>query len=587
MKIDFDFSDPVSLVNSCKRRLAGYSLARLIVFTLLLAVLVIGVSARSPVALLFFPLSFLFIYLIKQFNGEKDRQHFLESILVIRDERELRKNRKLDSFEDGIEFLEKSHPFASDLDLFGPHSLYQLINHTVSGGARKLLADWLLSATDISLSDKRRAAIQELAGKGNFLEEYEGIGKAFLKEEKSKTHFYRWLGTPDNWQSMFWIPTVVGPVLGLILLIGVLFGGIRFEFLSIFILVGVIFLAFIFKPLLAAMKAMPNDGDLKTYKSWAYIMSKYSFEDPYLRTLQKPLVDTGFKASQALQQLEARTFLIQNRANLMYLIFNLLFWIDFMVLLRIERWRKKYGSRMQIWETAFNEWQVLVSLASFERAEHVNCDFQWREELTLSVENIRHPLIHPEICIGNDFELGKELKLGLLTGSNMSGKTTFMRTLGVNQVLANVGLSPMASKYHSGPFLLYTSMRNTDNLGESVSSFYAELNRIKGLLLLTEAGKPIFFLLDEILKGTNTSDRIMGSEALIRQLLASSAKGIISTHDIELSDLAGSIPELSNFSFHHQIFDNKITFDYKIKNGPCPSFNAHKLMELMGIRFLH
>lgn len=585
MKIDFDFSDSVSLLTLCKRRLVGYSLARLIVFVFLLVIVVIGVSEGSPLTLVFFPLSFIFIYLIKKFNGEKDRQHFLEAILVMKGERELRKNRKLDTFEAGSEFLDKSHAFASDLDLFGSHSLFQLINHTVSVGAKKLLAGWLLSETNVSLSDKRRAAISELSKKGQFLEEFEGIGRAFLKEEKPKTNFYHWLATPDVWRSLYWIPGVLGPALGIILLIGVLFGWVRLEFLSLFIFVGVVFLGFIFKPLLGAMKAMPNDGDLKTYKSWAYVMEKYSFDDPYLDSLHRPLVDTGFEASIALKELESRTFLIQNRANLMYLIFNLLFWIDFLVLFRIEQWRKKYESKMRLWESTFDEWQVLVSLSSFEREEQIHCDFQWQDELILAVENIRHPLIQPQSCVGNDFELGKGLKLGLLTGSNMSGKTTFMRTIGINQVLANVGVSPMASKYHSGPFLLYTSMRNTDNLGESVSSFYAELNRIKGLLSLTEAGKPVFFLLDEILKGTNTSDRIMGSEALIRQLLETPAKGIISTHDIELSELAGSITALSNFSFHHDIRDNEISFDYKIKQGPCPNFNAHKLMELMGIRF--
>ena len=585
MKIDFDFSDPVSLLNLCKKRLAGFSIARLVVFILLLVVVVIGVSDRSSVALLFFPLSFLFIYLIKAFNGEKDKQRFLEAILVMKSDRELRKKRDLSSFEEGDEFLDKTHPFASDLDLFGMHSLFQLINHTVSAGAKKQLADWLLSATNVSLSDKRRAAIQELAGKGRFLEEFEGIGKAFLREEKSKASFYSWLATPDAWRSWYWVPAAVGPVLGIVLLIGVLFGWIRFEFLSLFILVGVFFLSFVFKPLLSAMKAMPNEGDLKTYKLWCLVMESQSFEDPYLKTLHKPLVDTNFEASIALNALEARTFLIQNRSNLMYLIFNLLFWVDFLVLARIERWRKTYGKHMQVWERTFEEWQVLVSLASFEREEQVSCDFRWQADLTLDVENIRHPLISPQTCVSNDFQLGKDIKLGLLTGSNMSGKTTFMRTLGINQVMANIGLSPMASKYHSGPFFLYTSMRNTDNLGESVSSFYAELSRIKGLLTLTEAGTPVFFLLDEILKGTNTSDRIMGSEALIRQLLATPAKGIISTHDIELSELAAKIPELANYSFHHDIHDNEISFDYKIKSGPCPNFNAHKLMELMGIRF--
>ena len=203
----------------------------------------------------------------------------------------------------------------------------------------------------------------------------------------------------------------------------------------------------------------------------------------------------------------------------------------------------------------------------------------------MEVENIKHPLISPTLCVGNDFRLCTDKKTVLLTGSNMSGKTTFMRTLGINLVLGNLGLNAFANKFYVGPFLLFTSMRNTDNLGENVSSFYAELARIKELLVRAEQGLAIFFLLDEILKGTNTTDRIMGSEALIRQLTNSNCKGIISTHDIELSDLHTKIPSLFNHSFHSEIREDEILFDYKIKKGPCPSFNAHKLMELMGIRF--
>ena len=176
-------------------------------------------------------------------------------------------------------------------------------------------------------------------------------------------------------------------------------------------------------------------------------------------------------------------------------------------------------------------------------------------------------------------------KLYIIAGCNGAGKTTFLRTLGINIVMANLGLKPFAKKLILGPFLLFTSMRNTDNLGENVSSFYAELARIRELLVRAEAGVPVFFLLDEILKGTNTADRIMGSEALIRQLISGESKGIISTHDIELSELSARIPSLANASFHSEIKENEILFDYKIKAGPCPSFNAHKLMELMGIRF--
>jgi DNA mismatch repair ATPase MutS len=194
-------------------------------------------------------------------------------------------------------------------------------------------------------------------------------------------------------------------------------------------------------------------------------------------------------------------------------------------------------------------------------------------------------LIRPSEAVANDFELSASQKIVLLTGANMSGKTTFMRTMGINMVIANLGLNPFAEEFHCGDFQLFTSMRNADNLGESVSSFYAELARIKGLLQQTETGKRVFFLLDEILKGTNTTDRIMGSEALIRQLAAAGGKGIISTHDIELSTLEEQLDYLVNKSFHSEIDDREIRFDYKIKSGACPSFNAHKLMELMGIRF--
>lgn len=152
-------------------------------------------------------------------------------------------------------------------------------------------------------------------------------------------------------------------------------------------------------------------------------------------------------------------------------------------------------------------------------------------------------------------------------------------------VLANLGIRPFAQKFNCGSFQLFTSMRNSDSLGESVSSFYAELARIRQIIEAVESGKPVFYLMDEILKGTNTMDRIMGSEALIRQLSTSNAKGIISTHDIELSDLEKDLPYLVNHSFHSKIDDREIRFDYKLKSGPCPSFNAHKLMELMGIRF--
>jgi ABC-type multidrug transport system fused ATPase/permease subunit len=585
MLIDFDTTHPEKELEGVKAKLTALSLTRLIVFLALGAVVIVGISEMRWLLSLFFPLSFLFIYLIIRFNRQKDKQAFLETVLQIRADKEKRLARELSSFDAGDKFRDKNHPFANDLDLFGDHSLFQLINHTVNEGGKAKLAQWMLAGSNPSTAQERYAAITELSGKEDFLLNFEALGKAFWKKEKSKAAFYQWLKAPALWKSWYIVPAVLGPVAGISLLAGTLFAGLPVSLISLLILLGMFFLSFVFVPLMQVSKQMPDEGDLKTLTAWARQLEGVHFENEHLKELQKPVIDGEYKASEALKALEQQSFMVQSRINLMYLIFNMLFWVDFAVLMRLEKWKKQYASHIQQWDDLFNEWQALVSLAAFTADEKLSCEMTWTDSLTLEAEDVKHPLIPKSTCVGNDFSLLKEKQIVLLTGSNMSGKTTFMRTLGINIVLANLGLNPCAKTFVLGPFQLFTSMRNTDNLGENVSSFYAELARIRELLVRAEAGVPIFFLLDEILKGTNTTDRIMGSEALIRQLISSQSKGIISTHDIELSELSTRIPSLTNASFHSEIKENEILFDYKIKTGPCPSFNAYKLMELMGIRF--
>lgn len=585
MLIDFDTTQPEKELEGVRAKLTALSLTRLAVFLALGAVVIVGLSETRWLLSLFFPLSFLFVYLIIQFNRQKDKQAFLEAVIQLRKDTEKRLERDLASFDPGDKFRDKKHPFANDLDLFGEHSLFQLINHTVNEGGKSKLAEWMLAESNPATAQERYAAITELAEKEDFLQNFEALGKAFWKKEKSKAAFYQWLKEPALWKSWYIVPAVLGPIGGIVLLVGVLFAGFPLASISLFILIGMAFVGLVFKPLLEISKVMPNEGDLKTLTAWAVQLENMRFNNPYLQSLQTPVYNGNYKASEALKILEQQSFMVQNRINLMYLIFNLLFWVDFVVLMRLEKWKRQYAAQIQQWDDLFDEWQALVSLAAFTADEKLSGEMIWSNELTLEAEDIRHPLIPKSSCVGNDFDLLKNKQLVLLTGSNMSGKTTFMRTLGINIVMANLGLKPFAKKLILGPFLLFTSMRNTDNLGENVSSFYAELARIRELLVRAEAGVPVFFLLDEILKGTNTADRIMGSEALIRQLISGESKGIISTHDIELSELSARIRSLANASFHSEIKENEILFDYKIKAGPCPSFNAHKLMELMGIRF--
>ena len=566
-----------------KRQLAFTAILRLIVFFLIFAILIIGITENRLLFLLLAIIGLIFIGLIKRFNFLKDKESLISELMVMEKAKEARKKRELERFDPGTTFLDKKHPFCNDLDLFGPHSLFQLINHTVSVSGRKLLADSMKKQINPATAIDNCHAIEELKGKNSFLKNFEAIGRSFIKAEKNKTSFYLWLNKNEKWAKGYYFLLAIGPIGGILILFASLFGLIHASWIGLWIIAGVLFLSIIHKDLHQASLIWPNEGDIKTFRIWSDLLEKESFKSKNLQPLHLPFHKGTL--SKGLKSLEQVSFLIQNRFNLVYLVFNLLFWLDYFLLWQLKKWKKEYGNDISDIEGIFDQWQVLVSLASFSEEAQLKGEIIWEKDAIIHAKNLHHPLISPEKSIGNDFLLEKSQKTVLLTGSNMSGKTTFMRTVGINMVLVNLGLRPFSEEFICGPFQLYTSMRNADSLGESVSSFYAELARIRQVLEAAESGIPVFYLMDEILKGTNTTDRVMGSEALIRQLSATSAKGIISTHDIELSHLDNILAYLVNHSFHSKIDDREITFDYKLKAGPCPSFNAHKLMELMGIRF--
>jgi DNA mismatch repair ATPase MutS len=197
---------------------------------------------------------------------------------------------------------------------------------------------------------------------------------------------------------------------------------------------------------------------------------------------------------------------------------------------------------------------------------------------------IGHPLIPPTQSVKNSFEIGGEGAIGLITGSNMSGKSTFLRTVGLQALMSRWGLPVPAEACSLGGFEVFTSMRSQDNLQESVSAFYAELSRIRQLLELLKEGRPVFFLLDEILKGTNSQDRYKGSEALLKQLHEDNGIGLLSTHDLGLSVLEEETNILKNYHFDNEVRGDELIFDYKLKEGPCKTFNASLLMSKIGIQ---
>lgn len=585
MKVfDFDNSQLEAKLKEVGNKVTSLSLMRLVLFLVMGVLLVLGVS-EHPIWLVFFIASVVaFVALITKYNWQKDQEAIFRALEKINENALNRKARKLRDLSSGKNFIDKKHPFSSDLDLFGDHSLFQLVNHTVSKEGESLLADRIQSAFDLNISAKYREASQELASKPLLLQAMESVGLAFFKEEKSMTKWTEWLHTPESANWIVKVAAFLGPLGGITLSVLVYVGLIPAGILGIWILLGMVFLGMVFKPLKAAGDLIPSRNQLKTYRYWLAILEKEQFSSTLLQESQKPFLKESSTSSQLLDQLDGLGLWIQNRINILYIPLNLFFWTDLFLYLRLVNWKNKHGVSVSVYPIELVKWEMLISLGAFEyeigakgKVVSVDQGFYAKE--------VSHPLLDPAIAIPNDFELVDSQHVILLTGANMSGKTTFMRTLGINCVMVNMGLSPFAKEFGFADFQLYTSMRNSDNLGESVSSFYAELSRIKQLIGRIESGEKIFFLLDEILKGTNTEDRIAGSEALIRQIAATKAQGIISTHDIELADLEQRMTGVNNFSFHSEIHDQNIDFDYKIKSGACPSFNAHKLMELMGIRF--
>lgn len=585
LNFDFESTDLNEKLKEIKNKTISLSLIRLLLFLVCGAFFILTFAESIVWGFPFLVSLIVFVRLVNRFNRLKDQEKIYQNLQKILEENSLRKYRNLRDLDSGIEFQEKEHAFANDLDLFGVHSLFQLLNHTVSLAGRRKLAKLMKSNFDAEKARSHYEASQELAKKTSFLFAMESLGKAFWNEETKNKSWKAWLAEKGQTSGLVKILSVVGPLGGTVILVLIQLGLLSATWLGLWIVFGILAVSFVFVPLKKAYETIPSRNQMKSFRYWSAILEKESFEASLLKDNQKAFTQGEGKVSEQLERLDRLGFWIQNRLNILYIPINLIFWTDLFLLVRLNTWKSKNGQMLSEFPEKLSDWEVFTSLGAFEAQLSGKGKVNRTEEIELAGQAISHPLLEEGIAISNDFKLNADHQLVLLTGANMSGKTTFMRTLGINCVLVNIGLSPFAREFTMGAIQLYTSMRNTDNLGESVSSFYAELSRIHTLINRIEGGEPIFFLLDEILKGTNTEDRIAGSKALIHQVTNTKSIGIISTHDIELAQVAEAISRVDNFSFHSEVLDETIDFDYKLKPGACPSFNAHKLMELMGIRF--
>lgn len=564
------------------------SIIRISVFIVYLIILIYLANEREATGIAILTVIFLgaFGWIVKYHNRIRySRNHcrFLEEINLNEIER---RNGRLASFDKGADFIDEDHAYSSDLDIFGNSSLFQLVNRTVTVPGRELLAERILSPLTIDEISENQESAQELESDVEWMQQFEATGMHHKNESFNEERFNEWMqqGTVFTKSAHNFIRFFL-PGLFILIFTLILFDQVPFQLLYLIFAINGVYIWRIFNRVKETSEYASDSLDtLKAYRSLLQILEKKEFKSSRLQSLKGAIETKGRSASNIVNSLVSFSEKLDSRSNIFYWILNIIFLLDMHWMVQLDLWKKKYAGTSSHWFDTVNEFEVLVSLASTANTSDLSWPKVSASKYHVRFEKVGHPLIPVNERVDNDFSSSGKGTCLIITGSNMSGKSTFLRTVGINLVLAYAGGPVCAQMADISIFSVFSGMRVKDNLSEHVSSFYAELKRIRQLLDLVDSSEiPVFYMLDEILKGTNSADRHKGSESLIMQLIQKECMGLISTHDIELGVLADKDQRIENYNFSSIIRDNEIIFDYLIRAGICESFNASKLMEKMGI----
>ena len=528
-----------------------------------------------------------FFYLIRLYDRLKLQFELTKAIVFINQTEINLLNGLPAEYENGMEYIDSHHPYSYDLDIFGEASLFPLINRTTNSFGKTDLAQHLLRP-DTTLIEDRQQAIREMSRAISFRQQLQAAGMLHSSEEKKIDSLATWLNIP---------PVFKNPLVYYLLLLfpaATLVAGLLYFFTgntlyqSITGLLMVVNLAITFS---FARKMMINisvstdiNKTLKQFSGQLILLEKQSFQSLLLIRLQSRLKNNMAPASKSINKLVSYFNYLDYFFNIFVSpLLNGLFLFHIHILYLLDKWKATHHSQIMDWLQAIGEAESLSSFANFH---FNNPDFSFPVICAtedLSADSMGHPLIRKEKRINNDISF-LENKFVILTGSNMSGKSTFLRTLGINLVLARAGSAVCATRFHFYEYDVYVSMRITDSLQDSESFFYAELKRLQTIIHHLNTGNKIFIILDEILRGTNSNDKHRGTVGLIHKLVFHKACGIIATHDLSVAELNSEYPGyISNKCFESEIINNELLFDYKIKEGVCTKLSASFLMKKLGI----
>jgi ABC-type multidrug transport system fused ATPase/permease subunit len=541
-------------------------------------------------ASVFLPALVLFIWLVIRHDRLKQEKARIDALLRINQDSIKRLDGDWTSFDDtGIEFLDPEHDFSGDLDLFGRNSLFQWINAAATYTGRSKLKDLLLHPSkqrhDIV---ERQQAVKELSSLLDWRQQLQSEAMLSAGKVQDPEPLYQWARQADSFYSKPVIRYMIRflPLLTILTLVAAsIHPAIPFIVPVLFIVGQIGLLGYRFTDRQESLSSISSFiSNVKTYRVMLETIEKQEFHNEHLRKLQNRLRnEKGETAGDHLRKLEKVLDMASIRRSQLYLVINILFLWDYRCVAALESWRAKSEPVIQNWIDVIGEIEALSSLAilNYDHPEWALPEI-YEDQPRFFATEIGHPLL-PDNRVCNDISMMRRGQAYLITGSNMSGKSTLLRTVGINLVLAYAGAPVCARELHCTVFSIYTSMRVRDDLESSTSSFYAELLRIKRMIDAAKSGEQVFFLLDEIFKGTNSRDRHTGARVLIKQLSAEGAIGFVSTHDVELGDLANDDNKIRNFHFREYYKDGQLYFDYKLHQGVSNTRNAIYLMKMVGI----
>lgn len=531
----------------------------------------------------------LFI-LVKIHNRFFIRKEWLETQARIIQEELQALSGDYSSFEDGKEYVNPEHPYSFDLDIFGRRSLFQSINRTCTFFGKVRLAEWLQNHLHEKTSiEKRQEMVREISEHTLFREQFRVAGLVHHGQSSDGEKIQAWSQSPAQYLHAGWVKAFIWgvPVINSLLLITSLIGWTSFSCLG---LSFGIFLVLSFGIIKRATYIQETYGkQLKSLNGYARLIALAKAEDwksAGMLELMERFNLNGQSPVQALQQLSKELDRLDLRNNqFLYVLLEGSIFFQLQEIVRIERWKVRYGQHISEWLETVGELDALCSLGTFayNHPQYTYPELTEKPFCFLATQ-MGHPLMPVSQCVKNDATIPSRPFFLIITGANMAGKSTYLRTIGVNYLLACVGAPVCCERLKLHPNQLITSLRTSDSLSDNESYFFAELKRLKRIINLLNQGQQLFIILDEILKGTNSMDKQKGSFDLIRQFMQLKANGIIATHDLLLGSLIKQFPEkIRNYCFEADIKDNELTFSYKLREGVAQNMNAYFLMKKMGI----